>query len=41
MYRVTFVNGSSTQYRSNTPKDAAINASKQFSLEVVFVKFVR
>lgn len=41
IYKVTFLGGSTAQFRANSPRECYEKAGKQYNLEVVFVKFLR
>ena len=41
VYRITFLGGSQTEFRANSPKEAWNLASEKFELEVIAVKYLR
>ncbi len=41
VYKITFLGGSTTQIRANSPKEAAERAEWTFQMEVIHIKTLR
>lgn len=41
VYMITFLGGSKTEFRANSPKEAFDKAQNEYGMEVIHIKFLR